>query len=765
MPEHNPLLFQIGLETKRLSMAYQLHLLGWHNFQRLCLSIAREVLGQTVTSFLDSNDGGRDGGFIGEWKPHNGERVCGHFVVQCKHTSKLDHVLRFSDLQPEIGKAQELVSRGICDVYVRMTNGGVSGRMEAKLRSEFSRVGVRHFLCFGNQWVCEQILEHKVLRMAVPRLYGLGDLSQILDDRAYDQAKALLASLQEDLSKVVLTSTYHRAADALRQHGFVLLLGEPASGKTTIAATLAMASIDLWGCSTLKLDEPAKVVEHWNPNEPSQFFWIDDAFGATQYESWLAYRWNGAFPQVQAALKRGAKIIMTSRDYIYNRARHDLKMSTFPLLKESQVVIDVKDLELLEKQQILYNHIKLGNQPFEIRALLKPHLDSIANNPKFVPEVARRLGHSTFTAGIEMNRSCLTNFVEQREAHLVEVIAGLDADSKAAIGLIYMRDGKLGSPIVLSPSERDALDRFGSSLGGCTRAIEALKDSFVRFVVLDGVPCWILKHPTLADAFAVYLVQSHELMGIYLQGAPLDKLLHQVTSGDVGVEHAIIVPSGLQDIVLNRMSKMPHTSKNIDHINWFLTHRCSREFISLYLQSNPEVLDRVAEPGLYLSSVSETRLALRLHELGLLPEEHRQLFVKTVVQYAIEGEDGYIFQNNEMRAVLTLAENEELVRRARSELLPNLGEVRRNWQSNCGSTDDPDQFMSEFFELIEALKREFPEDGGVQSEVNSERDAANEWISEHEPPERNIPPRSILSAKEEPLSDHQTRSIFDDVDS
>ena len=76
--------------------------------------------------------------------------------------------------------------------------------------------------------------------------YGLRDLSQILDSRAYSQAQKLLATLHDDLAKVVLTRSYERAARALRRHGFVLLLGEPASGKTTVAATLAMAAIDRW---------------------------------------------------------------------------------------------------------------------------------------------------------------------------------------------------------------------------------------------------------------------------------------------------------------------------------------------------------------------------------------------------------------------------------------------------------------------------------------------------------------------------------------
>jgi hypothetical protein len=44
---------------------YDLHNVGWNSFQQLCLTITGEILRQTVESFLDSGDGGRDGAFTG----------------------------------------------------------------------------------------------------------------------------------------------------------------------------------------------------------------------------------------------------------------------------------------------------------------------------------------------------------------------------------------------------------------------------------------------------------------------------------------------------------------------------------------------------------------------------------------------------------------------------------------------------------------------------------------------------------------------------
>ena len=401
---------------------FQLHNLGWHGFQRLCHTITRELLGQTVESFLDSHDGGRDGAFTGVWRTDGQEDLSGHFVIQCKFTSKVDYVLKQSDLSDEITKAGRLVAKGLCDSYVLMTNAGISGDLDEKVEGRLTAIGVKHVRTYGSTWVNQQILENKRLRMLVPRVYGLGDLSQILDARAYDQSQAVLECMREDLAKVVITDAYQKAIDALNGHSFVLLIGEPAAGKTTIASLLAMAALDQWGSSVLKLGVPESVSEHWNPNEPSQFFWVDDAFGVTQYEDALSRGWNRVFSNLSAMLSRGAKIVLTSRDYIYNRARQDLKESAFPLLNESKVVIDVSALSPDEKRQILYYHIKLGNQPRSFRSAIKPFLEGVASHPQFIPETARRLGDQSFTKGLHINEHGIDEFVEKRELFLQQLL-------------------------------------------------------------------------------------------------------------------------------------------------------------------------------------------------------------------------------------------------------------------------------------------------------------------------------------------------------
>lgn len=751
---------------------YDLHRLGWNSFQQLCLTIAREVLGQTVQSFLDSNDAGRDGAFSGSWTPSPGQHFSGNFVIQCKFSSKTGSLLTKSGIADEVPKIRKLVSDGGCDVYILMTNAGVSAKQEAQIKAALSGAGVRDVLICGSTWIEDQIRENTRLRMLVPRVYGLGDLSQILDERAYAQARAVLESLRDDLAKVVITESYRKAVKALDEHGFVLLIGEPAAGKTTIASMLAMAAADKWRSSVLKLADPAKVVERWNVDEPSQFFWIDDAFGVTQYESPLVHGWNHSLAQVKTMLRRGAKIVMTSRDYIYNRARQDLKESALPLLSESQVVIDVHDLSDLEKQQILYNHLKLGKQTTDFRATIQPHLEYMAAHPRFIPETARRIADPLFTKDLYLGKYHLGEFVEKREQLLLEVIQGLDASSKAALGLIYMRKDHLESPIMLQGAEQHAIERLGSTLGECIQALDALNGSLVTHMHVDDQPVWRFKHPTIGDAYAATLAFSPDLLGIFLSGSSTENLLSQVTCGKVGVEKAVIVPKSLFPAVMERLREF--SASNQYKVEWmsswgarwtlyrFLANRCSKDFLAAYLEQSPDVLQRVAKPGLSLSAVPEVDLAVRLHEFGLLPGEARKAFVETVSAYAVEGEDLYALDDPGVRSVFQDSEFDELVETVRTVLLPKLADVRRNAQSSHSSSDSPDEHMQGTLESFGTLKKRFGEDEQLVKLIDREIDLVNEWISETEPPEPKVGPR-VLGAVEHSVERHGTRSIFDDI--
>jgi hypothetical protein len=630
-----------------------MHQMGWKSFQQLCHTICREILGQTVESFLDNNDGGRDGAFAGAWQPSDRRSGSGAFVLQCKHTTRPSHNLALSDISDELDKAERLARKNRCEVYLLVTNAGISGKTEESIRDALLNRGVRHTVVLGSTWINQTIAESPRLRRLVPRLYGLGDLTQILDGRAYEQAQSVLDSMSEDLAKVVRTQTFERAASALERASFVLLTGAPSTGKTTIAAQLILGACDEFQTSTVKLDRISDLTERWNPND-AQLFWADDVFGTTHFDDALARDWNTAQPKIHAALAANSRFILTSRDYIFNAARRVLKAGSHPILHEAEVVVNVADLSADERQQILYNHLRQGRQTNEFLAALTPHLGHAANHPGFTPELARRVADPAFTKQTNpSNFASVSRFFAKPKQLLRDVLDGLDDHAIAALGLIFISQNWLPSPIALDPSATDLLVRLDATHGGVTKALDNLNGSLVRHSIANGETGWSFAHPTMIDSFAQLLARP-ELLTHFIAACPIDALLQEVTCGDVGLQGALVIPEPLFDRMLNRIQESDW------QVARFLTHRCSPEFLRLYVAANPDLIP--TEPFLELESSDENRLVAALHKHGLCPDEIRSQFAEDMTGYLRDFEDFAVAWDADLQSILNAHERGALDR-------------------------------------------------------------------------------------------------------
>src|SRR5208282_3445162 len=219
---------------------------------------------------------------------------------------------------------------------------------------------------------------------------------------------------------------------------------------------------------------------------------------------------------VRSAIRRGAKFVFTSRDYIYKNARNFLKESALPVMHESQVVIRVEQLSKDEREQILYNHIRLGTQTKAFKKQIKPYLDSVVAHARFSPEIARRLGNPAFTKKLVISVPALDDFVERPVPLLQELIRTLYANSRAAIASVFRRGGWLASPITLRPEEETAIDLLGANSSAIRPALAVLDGSLLILVQQKGQHGWRAKHPTILDAFAALVAENRELMDIYL---------------------------------------------------------------------------------------------------------------------------------------------------------------------------------------------------------------------------------------------------------
>jgi hypothetical protein len=750
-----------------MAVAYALHSLGWKAFQDLCTTVTREIWGQTIQVFFDSNDGGRDGAFQGTWKPRSGEAFVGSFTVQCKFSSEPSKHCKLEDLSDELDKAKKLAERGLADNYILMTNRRLTGASEEKIRKAFlSIAGVKRFAAYGYEWIVGTIHESARLRMLVPRVYGLGDLSQIMDDRAYAQGKEILSALGDELAKFVITDPFRRSARALIDHGFVLLLGQAACGKSTIAAALSVGALDNWKCSTLKIRDADEFVRHSNPHEPHQFFWVDDAFGATQLDLTAVSLWNSAFAHMHAAIRRGARVVFTSRDYVYRAARQRLKESAFPLMKESQVVIDVENLQRGEKEQILYNHVRLGTQPKSFRRRVKPFLTEVAAHPGFIPEIARRLGDPLFTKNLKLTSSGLREFVENPVEFLRDVITNLDTASRAALTVIFMRGGTLASPVELSKEERKALELLGGTVADVRKALGQLDRSLTLRTLQSGSFVWRFKHPTVRDALASLIAEDVELVDIYLAGTPLTTILSEVSCGDVGIKGVkVIVPRGRYDAMIERLDTINSKEwAGARALHQFLSYRCSSEFLERYIARHPGFVDGL-RVGSYLSVVSDVGVIIRLEEFNLLPESRRKKVVASIRDLAVSTPDAD-FLADRFNCLFRDNERREILNNVKETLIPNLDDEISNWESNFDSDDDPDAYFDPLGSALRSYADVFAKDETIASNIELALESVRETVRELErgkeyPEDDYDPSYSNASSSSDSAP---ARSVFDDVD-
>lgn len=736
-----------------ITQDYALHRLGWKAFQDLCVAVAEERLQRPVQTFLPTNDAGRDGAFLGRWD----SQEAGESTIQCKFTSKPDQNLTMSMLVDELPKARRLAEQGLAADYIILTNHTITGQSELKIRKAFQAVGVGRCRVFHRDWIIQRVHDSARLRLLMPRLYGLVDLAALLDARAYRQAQLILSEMGDNLQKLVVTDAHRKSVRAISQHSLVLLLGSPAAGKSTIGASLALGAADLWNCFTIKSTSPDHLERHIDPNG-GQFFWIDDAWGSTQYQRERTEAWNQVFPLMQGAIKRGSRFLITSRDYIWRAAQKELKLQALPVLTKSQVVINVHELTTEEKARILYNHLKLGDQSTQFRHAVKPFLPDLAKRGDFLPESARRLGTSFFTENIRPTSASVEEFFARPKDFLEATIVNLAPESRAAIALIFLNGGQIRSPVPTGMLDQPA-SSFGVSPALVRSQLEALNGSLLNLAEDDEGPFWTYRHPTIGDAFASYVSKSPELIEIYLRGAKAETIVREVVCANIHLYGAsVVVANDMHELLADRIGNLPSYA-----LSSFISYRSNAAFTKRLVDMRPDLWKRLEGFTRPLKDDVDVDLLTALHRQGLLPEVYRQKFVEEVHAAAIEDADASFLENEEIGEVLSVAERSAILDDVETRVLGDLEEhvthVRRNWDRDY----DPESQFETLRASIEIFGKALDERidyGAVMKSADTRiRYAIRMMEAEYQPSPSSEAPLQQSAAKADSLDE-----LFRDVD-
>ncbi len=633
-----------------------LHTLGWKAFQDLCAQTCEEILKLPVETYREAQDGGQDAAFVS--RSSNGA-IQHPATIQSKFSSLSGRKFTRADLTSEIPTIRKLVSEGLAHTYVVMTNMGVDAPIAVDIKRLLRSVGIAKPHVFGKEYFTRVIRANARLRALVPRVYGLGDLSQILDERQAAQTKALLGHMLPTLKVYVPTSPHIEAVKKLKKIGIVLLLGYPATGKSTIAAMLATTASEDLSHRCYKEDGPSQFLDHWNPHESNAFYWIDDAFGANQLREDFIDQWIALMPKIQAAVALGCKFVLTSRRHIYLAAKPKLGSRNHPLIHDGQAIVDVGELTDKEREQILYNHIKLGTQSRQWKQFVKPHLLDLSKETMLLPEIARRLGDANYTKKLTIIKSALLDFVRRPREHLIQTLEELSRSHLAGLTLIFLHRGKMmvGDPNV--NAQRLIGEYFGVDPILLSRSLRELIDSFI---VLSGDGAfWSFKHPTIVDAISAILARTEGMTELYLRGSEVEKIMSEaICSGADPIQDAVMVPSGLYNLLTDRLLETPDEPRSNARLFNFLNRRTNIEFLRNMLSSHPGILNRNSGPY-FGKLVHDPKIILhsKAHSLGLLPEYVRNITVATLEEAARSDSDVSFMDSD---VVLDMMHSRQLIR-------------------------------------------------------------------------------------------------------
>ncbi|MFT7773620.1 hypothetical protein [Roseateles sp.] len=215
--------------------------------------------------------------------------------------------------------------------------------------------------------------------------------------------------------------------------------------------------------------------------------------------------------------------------------------------------------------------------------------------------------------------------------------------------------------------------------------------------------------------------------------------MRQVTCGDVQLQGAVVLPKNLFGLMVERIGGFHKSGsyKSDDLSTWdarrqikrFLAERCSREFLEVYLEADPKVVDGMDRPSKYLEFSEDVDLAIRMSGFGMLPEELRKAVVAFAMDCALNGGDARILVEPRLRSLMTPAESSRLAHGVRTLLLPRIDEFRSAMEE--GYEDEmwgPEWHMRGFDQSLRGIAEHFPASRRIQNVVQRQRKQTKAWV-------------------------------------
>lgn len=564
-------------------MKFDLDKLHWREFELLAGMYLKSVIGEGVIVFSGSRDKGRDATFSGKANayPSESNPAEGLWIFQCKHHQMKNSTLRrvenklISDLGAELNKI--FIKHNFqCENYVFITNVDLSNDFSERASTLFKKFCGQNDVYETTLFLVDYkdiaffLAGNRSARYAFPPLLQFVDLEKIFLKKEEVRNKGFLKSAYQQMGSFVSTKHFQDAIDKISDLGFLMLVGNAKSGKTSIVEAIALAFLDESDFLPyfIKTADEFFAIVAYLPEDQNALFICDDIFGRHDLDRHKLREWEDYFQSVMGNIGDRFKFLFTTRQYIYrqfvNRSGLD---KFFPNDDDpSRFRIKLVELGIEEREQILEKHLAVSALKSEVVRLVSRMKSEILSCKDFSPEVIRSLVSILEHTDADELADVITNHISNPNKYLYDFFDNIDTPKKLFL---------ISLSVSLGPEEKHIEESYNSVSGDFEyksdlpfrRILDELTGSIVKRRDYLSSTEFEYFHPSMYEVILNICKEDLGYRTVVLKNANLDILgLLTILSVEDEESHRIQIGQNEISLLRDSMSRIVRESDTISNV-------------------------------------------------------------------------------------------------------------------------------------------------------------------------------------------------------
>lgn len=508
-------------------MGFNLDALDGFEFEKLARDVTEKIVGVDLSCYTEGADGGVD---ASDYYYRSGKPV--RVVMQAKHWSRYVPPSKWIEVVSRLCERLKKSNKMPSDKLVIVASAGITEDVQHKMIDVAESLGISQCIVVDRVKL-DDFLQREEALPIIKRHFKLwtagANILGLMLNRAIDiDTKVFLDHVDSHKGLYIQTSVFDKAIESLRRHSILLIVGDPGTGKSVLTQMIALQLIKAnhkvvySSCNDLNRIKNAIEIDCENT-----LFVLDDFLGQRCLDI-DSSKMRGLVTLLRYISKmKNCYAVLNSRISILNEAKRidDPFKRFIDNIRADIVVIDTKEMSILDKARIMLSNLAFEKVPVEYVDALKAPSSSLfscqmkciglCEHNNFNPRIIEFCCRSEFWT----NRDPLDfpSAIKAKLDHPNDVWQNEFEDrlGKAerilAYQLFSLGDANVAiDALRIAYEARMALEvQSDSSVNMFDRALKRLQDTIIKTVFIDNKPYVSMANPSVNDYCAWFLANNN----------------------------------------------------------------------------------------------------------------------------------------------------------------------------------------------------------------------------------------------------------------